>query len=309
MNKYFSFETNDNGFKKLYIFKLFGLKISFGKITNAIKLPKVYLSIAAIMKNEGPYIKEWIEYHKIVGVERFYLYDNGSTDETKKVLEPYIKDGSVIYCYTDKKCMQMPVYANAIKNSRNQTRWLALIDLDEFIVPVEKNSIKDFLKDYEDYPAVGINWVMYDSSKREKMPDMLVTEAYTTVHKDYNLKINLHIKSIVNPKEVVEDVGNPHCFIYKHDKLAVNENFETIDRGSAFTKYNSVKKIRINHYYTKSLQEYKQKTLRGNADTNNKRVFLNDAVNFPDAVEDKTTFKYLPELKRRMRQQTDYTTV
>ncbi len=97
--------------------------------------------------------------------------------------------------------------------------------------------------------------------------------------------------------------------LYKHDKLAVNENFETIDRGSAFTKYNSVKKIRINHYYTKSLQEYKQKTLRGNADTNNKRVFLNDAVNFPDAVEDKTIFKYLPELKRRMRQQTDYTVV
>ncbi len=51
------------------------------------------------MKNEGAYIKERIEYHKIVGVERFYLYDNGSTDETKKVLEPYIKDGSVIYCY------------------------------------------------------------------------------------------------------------------------------------------------------------------------------------------------------------------
>ena len=128
---------------------------------------------------------------------------------------------------------------------------------------------------------------------------MLVAQAYTTVHRDYNLKINLLIKSIVNPKEVTASTGNPHSFIYKHNKLAVTENFEKIDKGSAFTKYNSVKKIRINHYYTKSLQEYMQKNAKGYADTNRERVFLSDALNFSDAVEHKAIFKYLPELKNR----------
>ena len=53
---------------------------------NFVDKPKVFLSVVAIAKNEAPYIKEWIEYHKLVGVERFYFYDNGSTDNTREVL-------------------------------------------------------------------------------------------------------------------------------------------------------------------------------------------------------------------------------
>lgn len=54
---------------------------------------RVYLSIVCMALNEGPYIKEWIEYHKLVGVERFYFYDNGSNDNTREILEPYIRGG------------------------------------------------------------------------------------------------------------------------------------------------------------------------------------------------------------------------
>lgn len=46
-----------------------------------------YLSICAVIKNEGPYLEEWIEFHRIQGVEHFYLYDNGSADQTKDILE------------------------------------------------------------------------------------------------------------------------------------------------------------------------------------------------------------------------------
>lgn len=41
------------------------------------------------MKNEKPYLKEWLEYHLLQGVEHFYLCDNGSTDGTDAYLEPY----------------------------------------------------------------------------------------------------------------------------------------------------------------------------------------------------------------------------
>ena len=42
------------------------------------------LSVVAIMKNEGAYLKEWLDFHILVGVEKFYLYDNESNDDTKK---------------------------------------------------------------------------------------------------------------------------------------------------------------------------------------------------------------------------------
>ncbi|MDR0796472.1 MAG: glycosyltransferase family 92 protein, partial [Tannerella sp.] len=59
------------------------------------RLPYYYLTVCAIAKNEGPYFKEWIEWHQKIGVEKFYIYDNESGDHTKEVLEPYIESGLV----------------------------------------------------------------------------------------------------------------------------------------------------------------------------------------------------------------------
>lgn len=55
------------------------------------------LSFVAIVKNEAPYIIEWIEFHKLVGVDKFYIYDNESSDNLKELLQPYIKSGIVVY--------------------------------------------------------------------------------------------------------------------------------------------------------------------------------------------------------------------
>ena len=40
-----------------------------------------YLAVCAIYRNEAPYLREWIEFHRLVGVERFFLYNNESTDD------------------------------------------------------------------------------------------------------------------------------------------------------------------------------------------------------------------------------------
>lgn len=292
---------------KVKFIKIFGLKFEIPlypelKHLNDVyfELPKVYLSIVSIAKNEGPYIKEWIEYHKLVGVERFYFYDNASTDNTREVLEPYIKDGTVIYNYCEGSCLQNLVYADAILKYKNQTRWLAIIDLDEYIVPTEKDNIPDFLKDYEKYPAVGINWVMFDSNGHKTKPlsgGGLVTANYTRVYKNYGLPDNRHIKSIVNPKKVW-CINCPHFALYKNNQFAVNENFDKIHE--AFTEFNSIKKIRINHYYSKSEEEYAKKTERGNADNSAKREYVSKLVNFPDYEYDYAIQKYVPELKKRM---------
>ena len=61
--------------------------------------PRYYLAVCAIAKNEGPYFQEWIEWHRKQGVEKFYIYDNESTDGTREVLEPYIASGLVDYTY------------------------------------------------------------------------------------------------------------------------------------------------------------------------------------------------------------------
>ena len=74
---------------KIILFLTAGLAIILGCWSTFV--PNHTLSIAAIMKNEKPYLKEWLEYHQLIGVEHFYLCDNDSNDGTEEYLQPYIK--------------------------------------------------------------------------------------------------------------------------------------------------------------------------------------------------------------------------
>ncbi|MDR0319707.1 MAG: glycosyltransferase family 92 protein [Rickettsiales bacterium] len=125
--------------------------LEFGLI-NALKTklrePKLEfphkLSILAIAKNEGPYFREWIEFHKMMGVEKFYIYDNESTDDTKEILAPYIKSGLVEYTWWPGIKQQTKAYKDAIAKYKFDTQWLAIIDLDEFLVPAGGGVLQSF---------------------------------------------------------------------------------------------------------------------------------------------------------------------
>ena len=55
---------------------------------------RVYLAACTIYRDDADYLGEWIEFHRLVGVERFVLYDNGSTDDHLDVLAPYLEEGA-----------------------------------------------------------------------------------------------------------------------------------------------------------------------------------------------------------------------
>jgi hypothetical protein len=253
-----------------------------------------YLSIVAILKNEALYIKEWIEYHKLVGVERFYLYDNESEDNLKEILKSYIDDGIVIYKYFPGKCMQYSAYKDAIRRYKYKTKWLAIIDADEFIIPISKATLNECLKDFEDYPALCVNWVVYDSNGHIERPQGLVIENYTRTYKDSNIWNNTHIKSIVNPRKV-NNCPHPHFCEYVNNQKAVNENFIPID--GPFAENNSVNKIRINHYFSKSKNEFIAKRNRGQADNNFFITPQEEDYNFPETKQDFIMKKYVTQLK------------
>jgi hypothetical protein len=52
--------------------------------------PKYYLSVGAIFRNEARFLPEWIEYHRLHGVDHFYLFNNLSEDDYKAALKPYV---------------------------------------------------------------------------------------------------------------------------------------------------------------------------------------------------------------------------
>jgi hypothetical protein len=224
-----------------------------------------FLSIAAIARNEGRYFPEWIEYHRLAGVEKFYIYDNESNDGTRKILEPYAKAGIVEYTYFSGERMQFKAYMDAIEKCRDKTKWLALIDLDEFIVPLGRRSIPSFLKSLargrRDISQVAISWVIFGSSGFNKRPKGLVIENYTRRERD--AESSGRFKTIVNPRHVFW-IDTSHYSNVKYG--TVDEDGKRFSKKSLTAKAGAPKrKIRINHYIVKSREEFLEKSARGDA--------------------------------------------
>lgn len=223
--------------------------------------PAVNLAVCAIAKDEGPYFKEWIEWHRRMGVDKFFIYDNESSDDTKKVLQPYIDAGIVEYIFFPGPKKQLAAYDDCLARHRYDVRWLAFIDIDEFIMPVKDASIPDFLQRFESFPSVEINWLIYGSNGQEKKSDLPVMERFTR-HSMGTHILNRHVKSIVNPRRVFNMIG---C----HEAAR-------IDGHAADSHGNPVKVsfrdrtpqqdvIRINHYAVRSREEFVEKQNRGRA--------------------------------------------
>jgi len=229
-----------------------------------------YLAVYAMAKNEGPYFVEWIEWHKNLGVEKFYIYDNESTDDTRKILEPYIESGLVDYVFFPGKKQQLSGYDHCLEKHRFEARWIAFIDLDEFIVPIKDQTIPDFLKRFESFSVVEINGLIYGSGGAKKKDAGGVMERFK-YHSIPNNRFNRHVKSIVNPRCVF-------TFIGAHEAARISGK-------TADSHGNSIKKnfrdrepqqdiIRLNHYMVKSYEEFLEKHSRGSVRGDHKRFSM-----------------------------------
>lgn len=246
-----------------------------------LSLFKYELAIVAILKNEAPYIKEWIDYHLLAGVNHFYLYDNESEDNLKDILQPYIINGIVDYEFISGRCAQNLVYNMALQKYRFSARYITLLDADEFIYPRNNKSIVEVVDSIiGDNPNVGgltVNWQIFGSSGHDKADlttgvlERFLHHAPVKLPKyllDKLEKMGQSIRSIickiiVNPR-CVHYVISPHFAIYFDGKNAINENRKFVVEDNILE--DTVDKIGINHYYTKSKEEFIKKRNRGKAD-------------------------------------------
>ena len=214
-----------------------------------------YLSICAVYRNEAPYLREWVAFHRVVGVERFFLYNNRSDDDHRAALAPYIEDGTVVLQDWDDWPAQMQTYDDCLKRHRDESRWIGFIDLDEFLFSPTGRPVPEVLTEFERWPGVGVNWAVYGSSGHRTRPPGLVIENY--VRRSDNDDLNRHIKSIADPRRV-RAFCTPHFFMYSGEPgVAVDENHQLVgDPRPSMSKELSFSLLRVNHYMTKSDEEH-----------------------------------------------------
>jgi Glycosyltransferase family 92 len=262
-----------------------------------------YLAACAIYLDEAPYLQEWIEFHRLVGVEKFFLYNNLSTDEHRAVLAPYVDEGTVVLKDWPDTPGQASAYRDCLDQHREDARWIAFIDIDEFLFSPTLAPLPQILAEYEQWPGVHINWALFGPSGHETKPDGLVVETYTQRAPDSH-PFNRMCKCVVDPRRTIRIGANisPHCFDYTEGE-GVDENFQLRDKrpGRGQTDKVSFARLRINHYYVKSKAQWIAKVDRPKADSGQRRGYKPEGyapmAELFSEVRDETIQAYVPELR------------
>lgn len=257
--------------------------------------PAVNLAVGAIFRDEAPYLAEWVTFHRLQGVERFYLYDNLSKDDWQDALAPDLAAGVVDVTPWPEEPGQFSAYSDCLKRRRTEARWIAFIDVDEFLFSPTGRSLPDVLRAFDTHAAVAVNWRVFGSSGHETRPDDLVTTSYVTRAGDAR-PLNRRVKSIVHPRRTSVRVVSPH--IFRHWGVRVGE--EGLPIYAAETDPGSAELLRINHYISKSEEELCRKFERRMACSGRLRDPGYEGWKTLDEVRDDTILQFVPALKEAL---------
>jgi tetratricopeptide (TPR) repeat protein len=217
-----------------------------------------YLSLCLICKDENDYLPEWLDYHILMGVDRFYIYDNESRVSLRESLKEYIERGWVVVVDISGKAMQLYAYDHCLQTFGHLTFWLGFIDTDEFLVPKTTLDLKELLKGYEAYAGLAVSSLFFGSNDHQTRPSIGQIAAYTR-RTHGTLKENELIKSIVQPGLTLMP-NSPHDFTFKKNAWCVNEGLLRVD-GQNFPNHTEL--IQLNHYFCRSKSEIDLKLRRG----------------------------------------------
>jgi len=218
------------------------------------------LGICTIQRDRAPWIKEWVAFHYLMGFRKFYFFAHNCKDNTVDILADLQRryDIRAYVVSADVERPQLKCYQFAYDNFGHEVDWMAFIDGDEFLFPVQGDDLFSILEEqaYKKISALGVWWSCFGSSGHIEEPAGLVTENYR--HRaPLDWEFNRHVKSLVLGRQVgrVHMTKNSHFFDTPYGTFDEGGRLLT---GGFMPEYPSTyQTIRINHYVCQSYSYYK----------------------------------------------------
>ena len=222
-------------------------------------------------KLENRYIREYVMHYEKYGVDKIFLYDNNDIngERFETVIGDFVEKGFVeINNWRGKKQVGIEIMNDCYRNNFNKYDWLIFYDLDEFIHLSNYTNIKIFLNE-EKFDKCNIiylnlichtdnNLLFYENkSLSERFPEKTPISKFLGNHLEIKCIMRGHIPGItiysVHGCNYDRKYNNCNGFgnLYKHINIWATEN--------------DYKYYYIDHYYSKSTEEFINKINRGDA--------------------------------------------
>ena len=246
------------------------------------------IKLAAIAKNEGIYLPQWIFHHYKFGIRNFEIWLNQTHDDSVEILNRIralpdidikivIADELLEECEMLGNIFQLAAYNRILKETiEEKYDYLFFLDIDEFWTPKDlQTNLTTYLMDYPQPDAISFRWA-FDVASKHQVLSCLPSEAN-------QIQLNNHVKSIIKISERVLES-------YIHNSMILDGNY-ILEDGSQFLEENSLDsraivlsspklisppEYFIFHAVFRSDREYCARLLRGRKHTNDQSLLKNN---------------------------------
>jgi hypothetical protein len=260
-------------------------------------VPNLRLGIVVIVRNEADYLEEWLCYHLALGVDHVFLYDNGSTDGSASLLEPYINHGLLTRLDWPLPGGQTDAYNHALRFFGPSVDWLAFFDVDEFLVPLVDDDLPSLLDRFDDAADLRVPRREFGFSGHRTRPDGLVIESYTGIADVFGRDPakGPRVKTIARSRAMAA--------IGIHTSTVADAPATAGDQATAALPARTVGKAmagvaQLNHYYTRSFEEFEAKRYRGSATGRLARPAV--PFELPTLETDTSAHRFIPATRAMM---------
>lgn len=219
-----------------------------------------HISAVLLIRDEGEYLPEWLEWHLGHGIEHFFIYDDSREAPIAGFLGEYapyctVRDATWYHYH-----LQLESYVDALRRFGNKTEWMAFIDTDEFLRVTDGRTLPEVLSEFPLAAAVLVPWAVYNADGQiRKKPGLVRERFHQTVPW---LKGMPSWKSVVRPEFVISMAAH-HPEKLQDGAFMVDTNGTKRDRDFSDLPAD---KLVVDHYYTKSYEEWLARLPKGSCD-------------------------------------------
>jgi len=229
--------------------------------------------IVAILKDEERFLDEWIIYHKMLGVDHFFLYDDDPAfplEEFTSPYRPYVTaiNWSPLDNLYKGRSRQTRAYSHATVQSAQDYDWVLFLDADEFVALRRHETVQDFLNEFPPrVNAVSLNWHLFGHNGYWDDPEGLITSRLTR-----RMYIpDKEVKTFSRPSHILLPIHSAHyCELEVHTRADANGNQFKVSLYPGKTDI-----AHINHYMCRSFHTWMMRVDRGGC------IMLSDTTERP----------------------------
>lgn len=235
--------------------------------------------IITTMKNEAPYILEWVAHHLVIGFDHIVVLTNDCTDTTNPILQRLDELGYITF--RPNKKGKGGVHRTAIRRAQRldvvrKAEWLYVTDADEFLnIHCGDHSVDALIaaSGGDGVDVISVPWRIFSYNKRVILRDSPVTQQFTDAEPAYadGGAGRRFVKSLFRNKDVYHRIGlhNPHVRAEHATDLtwALPGGLQAsrLQAGNHAQPPFGEEFAQINHYAVRSAQAYLLKRYRGRA--------------------------------------------